>query len=143
MEWCEKHSVGHYFIIAKVMNIKLTKKRQAILDLLKSHHSTMSAADIHTTLQEMDLVTIYRTLDLFTKEKIIKQFHLAGGQAQYEYQSEPHHHAVCVTCEKVLHFKAPDEKLKKLLGITDFEVDEIEVTVKGTCTKHEVIKSQK
>lgn len=118
------------------MSVKLTKNRQAVLDLLKSHHGTMSAAAIHTALPDMDLVTIYRTLDLFTKERMIKQFHLTGGEAQYEFQSEPHHHAVCVNCEKVIHFKAPDAKLKKLLGIADFAVDEIEVTVKGTCTKH-------
>jgi len=118
------------------MPIKLTTKRQAILETLKAHHGTMSAADIHATLPDMDLVTIYRTLDLFTKEKMIKQFHLTSGEAQYEHQSEPHHHAVCVTCEKVIHFKAPDAKLKQLLGIADFDVDEIEVTVKGSCKRH-------
>jgi len=122
--------------IANYMSIKLTPKRQAVLDTLTQTHGTMSAADIHATLPDMDLVTIYRTLELFTKEKMIKQFHLASGQAQYEHQSEPHHHAVCVTCEKVIHFKAPDTKLKKLLGIAGFDVDEIEVTVKGSCTKH-------
>jgi Fe2+ or Zn2+ uptake regulation protein len=118
------------------MTVKLTKNRQAILDLLKSTHGTLSAAAIHSTLPNMDLVTIYRALDLFTKEKMIKQFHLTGGEAQYEYQIEPHHHAVCSSCEKVIHFTAPDAKLKKLLGISDFEVDEIEVTVKGICTNH-------
>lgn len=118
------------------MPIKLTTKRQAVLDTLKARHGTMSAADIHAALPDMDLVTIYRTLDLFTKEKMIKQFHLSGSEAQYEYQSEPHHHAVCVTCEKVIHFKAPDTQLKQLLGITDFDVDEIELTVKGSCSQH-------
>jgi len=118
------------------MTVKLTKNRQAILDLLINHHGTLSAADIHTSLPDMDLVTIYRTLDLFTREKMIKQFHLQGGEAQYEHQTEPHHHAVCNTCEKVIHFKAPDAKLKQLLGIADFDVDEIEVTVKGSCKQH-------
>jgi hypothetical protein len=32
----------------------------------------------------------------------------------------------------VVHFTAPDEKIKKLLGIEDFEVDDLEVTVRGT-----------
>jgi Fur family peroxide stress response transcriptional regulator len=118
------------------MAIKLTTKRQAVLDTLKNNHGTMSAADIHSTLPNIDLVTIYRTVELFTKEKMIKQFHLTSGEAQYEYQTEPHHHAVCTTCERVIHFTAPDQKLKKLLGIEDFDVDEIEVTVKGICHKH-------
>lgn len=118
------------------MTIRITKNRQAVLDTLKTHHGTLSAAQIHAALPQMDLVTIYRTLDLFTKEKVIKQFHLTSGEAQYEYQTEPHHHAVCTNCERVIHFTAPDQKLKKLLGIEDFDVDEIEVTVKGICHQH-------
>jgi len=114
----------------------MTTKRQEVLDVLQKNHGTMSAAAIHSALPNTDLVTIYRTLELFTKEKMIKQFHLTSGEAQYEYQTEPHHHAVCTTCERVIHFTAPDTKLKKLLGIEDFEVDEIEVTVKGICRKH-------
>lgn len=115
------------------MNIKLTRKRQQILDVLKAQHGTLSANDIHKKLPTIDLVTIYRNLDLFVKENLVKQFHLGSNEAVYEYQDEPHHHAVCTECERVIHFKAPDEKIKKLLGIEDFKVDEIEVTVKGRC----------
>ena len=117
------------------MTIKLTTKRNKMLEVLKKHHGTLSAADIHSKLPEIDLVTIYRNLDLFVKEKMIKKIHLGTEEAQYEYQSEPHHHAVCTDCNRVLHFTAPDEKIKKLLGIEDFEVGEIEVTVRGICTK--------
>ncbi len=116
------------------MSLKLTDKRKKILAVLKDAHSTLSAAQIHAHVPEIDLVTIYRNLDLFTKEKVIKQVYLGTEEAQYEYQKEPHHHAVCVECEKVIHFTAPDEKIKKLLGLEDFAVDEIEVTVRGICT---------
>lgn len=115
------------------MTLKLTEKRIRILDVLKKTPNTLSARDIHKQIPEIDLVTIYRNLDLFTKEKIIKQVHLGTEEAQYEYQKEPHHHAVCVDCERVIHFTAPDAKLKKLLGLEDFQVDEIEVTVRGIC----------
>ena len=115
------------------MKIKLTQKRHRILDVLKQNPGTLSASDLHTQLPDIDLVTIYRNLDLFTREKLIKQFRLNASEAQYEYQSEPHHHALCTKCEKVIHFTAPDAKIKKLLGLTNFDVDELEVTVKGTC----------
>lgn len=117
------------------MNLKLTKKRQIILNTLKSHDGTLSANDIHKLLPEIDIVTIYRNLDLFTKEKIIKQINLGTNEAHYEYQQQPHHHALCSSCEKVIHFTAPDEKIRELLGLKDFQVDEIEVTVKGICSK--------
>ncbi len=113
----------------------MTKKRQAILDCLKQHHGTLSAKNIHAHVPDIDLVTIYRSLDLFVKERLIREVHLGTGEAQYEYQHEPHHHAVCTNCERVIHFTAPDKKIKELLGLTNFDVDEIEVTVRGVC-KH-------
>ena len=115
------------------MNLRLTSKRKDILAVLKAHHGALSAAAIHQALPTVDLATIYRNLDLFVKEKLIKKINLDTGEAQYEFQHEPHHHAVCTKCHKVLHFTAPDAKIKKLLGLSDFEVDELEVTVKGLC----------
>jgi len=117
------------------MTIRITKKRQQILDILKGHRGTLSVGDIHQKLPGVDLVTIYRNLDLFVKEKLIKQIYLGTDEAQYEFQHESHHHAVCTDCEKVIHFTAPDAKIKKLLGLEDFQVDEIEVTVRGICDK--------
>ncbi len=117
------------------MNIRLTTKRKQILDVLKGCHGTLSAADIHKQLPEIDLVTVYRNLDLFVKEGLIKRVHLGSDEAQYEFQNEPHHHAVCVDCDKVIHFTASEEKIKKALGLENFHVGEIEVTVRGNCGK--------
>lgn len=121
-------------IIRKInMTLKITKKRQQILSLLKGCRGTMTAKDIHQKLPGVDLATVYRNLDLFVQEKLIKQVHLGTDEMHYEYQRVPHHHAVCTDCEKVIHFTAPDEKLKKLLGLKGFQVDELEVTVRGVC----------
>ncbi len=117
------------------MTIKLTKKRQQILEILKSTGEALSASDIHSKLPEVDLVTIYRNLDIFVKEKLIHQVNLGSNESYYEYQPYPHHHAICNNCEKVIHFTAADEKIKKLLHIENFEIEEIEFTVKGKCYK--------
>jgi len=117
------------------MDIKLTPKRKKILAVLQATHGALSASDIHQKLSDVDLVTIYRNLDLFVKAKLIKPVHLGGGESLYEFQHQPHHHALCTDCNTVIHFTAPDEKIKKLLGLKNFEVSELELTVKGTC-KH-------
>ncbi len=118
------------------MSIKLTKKRQAILDELKNHHGTCTAKELHEHLPDIDLVTIYRSLDLFVQEKMIKAINFSGTNTTYEYQTEPHHHAVCSDCNKVFHFTAADKKMKDLLQLEHFTIDDIEVTVRGTCTAH-------
>lgn len=119
------------------MSIKLTEKRKDILAVLEKTRGTLTAAEIHKKLPDIDLATIYRNLDLFVKEKLIREIHFNKKEAQYEYQNESHHHAVCNECEKIIHFKAPDKKIMKLLGLDDFDVDEIEVTVRGTCRNKE------
>jgi Fe2+ or Zn2+ uptake regulation protein len=115
------------------MTLRLTKKRLAILDALKNQPDALSAAEVHALVPELDLATVYRNLEYFTHEKLIKKLQLGSHEARFEYQHEPHHHAICSECERVIHFTAPDEKIKKLLGVTDFKVEELEVTVRGVC----------
>ena len=118
------------------MKLKLTKKRQAILDALKGKKAALSAADVHALVPDIDLATVYRNLEYFTKEKTIKKLQLGTQEARFEYQHEPHHHAVCGQCEKVIHFTAPDKKIIKLLGLENFNIEELEVTVRGTHQQH-------
>lgn len=113
--------------------MRLTDKRRKILAVLKKHHGTLSAKELSNMLPEIDLVTIYRNLELFVAEKLIRRVHLDAGEAQYEYQPTPHHHAVCTDCNRVIHFTAPDEKIKKLLGLSKLEIEELEITVRGVC----------
>lgn len=115
------------------MKTRFTKKRQAILDVLKQQQTAMSASEVHAFLPNIDLATVYRNLEYFADEKLIKKLQLGTQSARFEYQHHPHHHAVCNDCHKVIHFIAPDEKIKKLLGLSDFQVDELEVTVRGVC----------
>jgi Fe2+ or Zn2+ uptake regulation protein len=119
------------------MKPRLTKKRQAILDTLKEHKAALSAAEVHQLVPDMDLATVYRNLEYFTKEKIIKKLQLGTLEARFEYQHEPHHHAVCGQCEKVIHFTAPNKKIIKLLGLEDFNIEELEITVRGSHQTHE------
>lgn len=118
------------------MSLRHTTQRKKILDTLKAHRGVMSAKELHLMLPSIDLATIYRNLDLFTKEKLIKKVALGEGEATYEYQSEPHHHAICTDCEQVIHFSTSEETLKHALGLKDFEVEEIDVTVRGRHHRH-------
>jgi len=125
-----------YYANDSHMKTRLTKKRQAILDVLKTKKAALSAAEIHAHLPEIDLATIYRNLEFFTNEKLIKKLQLGTQEARFEYQHEPHHHAVCGQCEQVIHFTAPDQKIIKLLGLEGFDIEELEVTVRGTHKAH-------
>lgn len=115
------------------MTRRRSKKRDAILEALKVAHVPLSVAAIHERLPDIDVVTIYRNLELFAEEKMVRKFHFAGAEAHFEFQSEPHHHAICLDCDKVLHFKAPDKKIIALLNLGDFDAEDLEVIVRGKC----------
>lgn len=115
------------------MNIRLTKKRKQILDILKENSRTFSAKEIHAELPTIDLVTIYRNLELFQKANMITAVHIHADETHYEYQHEPHHHAICTDCNRVIHFPASSAQLKKILQLTKFDMHDIEVTVRGSC----------
>jgi len=115
------------------MNIRLTKKRKQILDILKNHQRTFSAKDIHALLPDIDLVTIYRNLELFQKANMITEVHIRADETHYEFQHEPHHHAICTNCNRVIHFPASSAQIKKLLKLKQFDVHNIEITVRGSC----------
>ena len=103
------------------------------MSILQGAKAALSAKSIHERLPEIDKVTIYRNLDRFVSEGVVKALNFGGTETLYEYQNHPHHHAVCTDCDKVIHFTAEDEKIKKLLGLTNFKVTELEVTVRGIC----------
>ncbi|MES2966651.1 MAG: Fur family transcriptional regulator [Patescibacteria group bacterium] len=113
--------------------MRLTKHRQEIINTLKKSHGTLSAQDIHKLIPTIDIVTIYRNLDLFVAEGIIKKLHLEGNEAKYEYQAHPHHHAICNSCDRVIHFNASEAQLREVLNVPDFDITTIDLVVRGRC----------
>jgi len=113
--------------------MRITKHRQEILDILDKSEEALSAADIHKSLPQINLVTIYRSLEYFIKAGEVKKLHLDGGEAQYEIQHEPHHHAICNDCNKVIHFTVNDKKLIQEFSLPGFDIKDIEITLRGNC----------
>ena len=112
--------------------MRLTTKRKQILDLLQNTKAPMSATTLSECFPDMDLVTIYRNLDLFTQEGLVKRLQF-DDEALYEFQETPHHHAICENCQKMIHFSVPEKQLKKLIVLEGFDINSIDITVKGNC----------
>ncbi len=114
------------------MQKRFSQKREDIRSLLTTQGGALSAAAIHAALPHIDLTTIYRNLDQFVIDGDVKKI-ILSDEALYEYQPHPHHHAICEKCDRVIHFEAPDEKIKQLLGLKDFTINNLELTVHGVC----------
>jgi len=93
--------------------MKITPKRQTILNTLQKKHSTISARGLALLIPEIDQATVYRNLDLFVKEGLVNKYVFDGSESVYEFAEPNHHHAVCTDCDRVIHINAPDDKLLK------------------------------
>jgi Fe2+ or Zn2+ uptake regulation protein len=116
--------------------MKITKHRQEILDTLDQSEEALSASQIHSALPNINLVTIYRNLESFADEGIIKKLNLSGQEAVFELQHEPHHHAICNDCNKVIHFTVENKELMKEFSLPEFVVNDLEITLRGNCLEH-------
>lgn len=113
--------------------MRQTKHRTAILELLQHSAQALSAQQIHSALPHINLVTIYRNLEHFVTAGKIKKLNLTGDEAVYEFQQHHHHHIVCDECHAVQHIEINEKKLKEALHLTDFNLHDIDIIVRGTC----------
>lgn len=117
--------------------LKMTKYRKEIMDVLTNCPRALSANEIHKKLPHINLVTIYRNLDAFSEGGTIKKLYLDSNEALYEFQKHPHHHAICTDCDNVTHFAIDENKLMKVFSLSNFDIRDIEVVVRGKCVhKH-------
>ncbi len=111
----------------------LTKHRQAILEILNKAHTPLSATAVSSFLPKVNLTTIYRNLDYFVSKKMVKRIILSPEECLYEVQQTPHHHAKCDDCDRVIHFTLDEDLLKKALHLENFDINDIELLIHGTC----------
>ena len=89
--------------ILKEKNIKITKQRKAILEILEKEESPISAEDIHSkleTLAEMDLSTVYRNLNLLEEKNVLLKS-TVDGVSFYQLNNDDHKHFItCSNCHR-------------------------------------------
>ena len=113
--------------------MKLTKKREEIINKVKDEKKALSAKEVSSLLPKIDQATVYRNLNLFVKEGLLKKFSFSSKEAFYEMAEKDHHHAVCDDCEKVRHLHISDKEILKSLDLDDFKAESVEVIVRGRC----------
>lgn len=98
-------------IIERLRNAgyKLTKPRQYVAEILLSNHHHLSAPEIVDMVTAEDSsvgrMSVYRTLELFTSLGIVRPAFQEGPNARYVVILDGHHHhLVCQSCGKVIHF---------------------------------------
>ncbi len=103
-------------------NLRSTKHRNSVLEVVKSSTQPVSAEEIYLRLKEqgisISLSTVYRVLEaLLGKGMVVKTSVNDDSKALYEMNDMEHkHHLLCVKCRKILPVDGcPLEEYEKAL----------------------------
>ena len=116
------------------------KKREAILECLRSTNTHPSAEWVHAKLREtfpdISLGTVYRNLSMFKDQGLVISLGTVNGIERFDANTEPHVHFVCTGCDAVMdlpqisvpiHLGAPAE------DSTGCRIQGCQLTFTGTC----------
>ena len=85
-----------------VAKIKISKRQEQILEILKNCDDELSGQELHRELiigeKEMGLTTVYRNLQVLMKTGLIRSRHLPTGEVLYTPVERDIHHLTCVQC---------------------------------------------
>lgn len=118
-------------------NIKLTRQRQIVLDVIISAGKPFCASDLHEQLNgEMDPATIYRNLELLYNEGIIRQVMNENERQYYELacrHNPEHPHFYCNNCGRIYCMKQAKPLKSKDILPDDFIIEHTMLQYKGIC----------
>ncbi|MBP7733305.1 MAG: transcriptional repressor [Caldisericia bacterium] len=122
-------------------NLRLTKQRRVILEILKSTDTHPTAdwiyAKARKQIKNVSLGTIYRNLNLLTRENLIKKFDFGFGLARFDGCMEHHSHLICSSCGAIIDL--PPEKnavnISDLETKTGYSISSYEIEFHGICAK--------
>ena len=126
----------------KEKGYRLTSQRLAVLKAAMATPGHFTAEDLHRELDRSDIgiATVYRTVQLLLEMGYLKQAHLPGGSAVYEYSEEEgghsHAHMQCTSCGTVLEFREDmmADLEKAVMDQYGFFVTDHHITLMGLCS---------
>ena len=94
-------------------------------------------------LPNISLGTVYRNLKRLSKKGNVRTIQ-DGTIMRYDWNREPHDHLKCKICGDLIDVRLLDEDIKKtVMKKYNFEADDVEMTIIGTCNKHNTIMEKK
>jgi Fe2+ or Zn2+ uptake regulation protein len=138
----QEDAIGTNFSkILKSLNLKITPKRLALLDILMNESSYLSPEEIWQRMKKefrkIGLPTIYRNLEELSERNIISKVTHPNRQLYYYFclNRSHHHHFVCLSCRSVedINFCALDELQKEVKRKLNGKVISHILQVNGYC----------
>jgi Fur family peroxide stress response transcriptional regulator len=129
--------------MAATENRKHSRQRDEILAVLRGTALHPGARWVYDQLRDkiprLSLGTVYRNITLFRKEGLVAAVGVVNGEERFDAVTEPHPHAVCTRCGKVVDMTDTDDAALRRLteGVTrsaaGFAIDYRKTLFCGVC----------
>jgi Fur family transcriptional regulator, peroxide stress response regulator len=121
------------------LNIRNSKQRTRILELLKSTGSHPTATWLYDKMKDefpnLSLGTVYRNLNILIEQGLISKIDFGSTFDRYDAKIERHYHFICEKCDSITDLSMPvmDELDKKVISKTGFKVKRHRIEFYGLC----------
>ena len=116
------------------------KKREAILECLRSTNTHPSAEWVHAKLREtfpdISLGTVYRNLSMFKEQGLVISVGTVNGIERFDANTTPHVHFICTECGAVMDLpevSVPEELNSAVARTSGGRVDCCQLSFTGLC----------
>jgi len=126
--------------------VRLTPQRLAIFDSLGRHPGHPTAEEVYRDVlaryPTLSFATVYNTLELLAEMGEVRKVIVDELRRRYDVNTEPHQHAVCRQCRRIVDVREDEigggELLRQALdqvdlGARDFIVEGASVEFGGVC----------
>ncbi|WP_218082682.1 Fur family transcriptional regulator [Anthocerotibacter panamensis] len=123
----------------KLLGMRLSPQRRAILDLLCHTDNHLSAGAIYQQLiqmgQPVGYSSVYQNLEALARREFIEVLKDPQGN-RYGWRPDPHHHFHCTQCGMIHDIDLPDPtNLFKIQPSVKGQVQRCSVDLFGTCER--------
>jgi Fur family ferric uptake transcriptional regulator len=120
--------------------LRLTRSRQAVLEVLAAASEQLKVAEVHRRARKIDpgigLASVYRTMDLLAQLALVKPLHTEHRHRHYVRADGRHgHHLVCTGCGLAVEFAdcRLERLMQRLARRTRFRIDSHFMEFFGRC----------
>jgi len=130
----------NYYYKKLISIMRYSHQREKIREIVFSTNAHPTADWIFQQAKKqipnISLGTVYRNLRQLEEEGIIRTI-MDSTVARYDCNREPHDHLKCKICGDLFDVHLSEDNIREtVFKKYKFEVDEVEMTIIGTCQKH-------
>lgn len=127
-------------------NVRITKQRRAIIDVLEDKHLTIQ--EIYSELKKRgfkNLGTVYNNIDFLLEHKIVTQIFI-NGKKHYDltideksHSADSHIHVTCKVNNNIIEINNSNifDEIKANPIFKDFKISKLQLVVEGVCEHFE------